>query len=158
MSSSDVCSTLGSRDALAKTPPHFPETSSRPALILGDSGWSKQDLGFEESGKLTTFPNEFPESRVRPLRSEIWAENGQFCHNGTSGKTAHTRPSRNTPFSRTPCCSIAIVDQSGDSGHNPGLDGRRKVPFHCPFMNDFSAEENVAPELGWKADNRRFGC
>ena len=147
MSSSDVCSTLGSRDVLAKTP-YFPETSSRPALILGDSGWSKQDLGFEGSGKLTTFPNEFPESRVRPLRSEIWAENGQFCHNGTSGKTAHTRPSRNTPFSRTPCCSIAIVDQSGDSGHNPGLDGRAKSAVSSPTYERFLGRGKLSAGIG----------
>jgi hypothetical protein len=46
-----VRSTRGSRDAIAKTP-YFLETISCPALILGDSCSSKQDLGFDESGKL----------------------------------------------------------------------------------------------------------
>jgi hypothetical protein len=72
-----VETTHAAQGSVAKTP-YSPETISCPALILGDSGWSKQDLGFDGSGKLTTFPNEFPESRVKPLRSEIKAENGRF--------------------------------------------------------------------------------
>src|SRR6266702_1196681 len=33
---------------------------------------------------------------------------------------------------------------------------RRKLPFHRPFTNDFSAEEKRSPRIGFRLDNERF--
>ena len=66
------------------------------------------------------------------------------------------KPPRNTPLFRNTRCLATISGESGDSGHNPSLEGRAKNAFHRPFTNDFSAEENVAPDLDSGFDKGRF--
>jgi hypothetical protein len=66
------------REVESLRPPIFLETISCPALILGDSSRSKRGLGFDESGKITTIPNDFRESLRRCPRFDFRADNGRF--------------------------------------------------------------------------------
>jgi hypothetical protein len=45
--------------------------------------------------------------------------------------------------------SRVILDESGDSGHNPSLDGRAKIAVSSPIYERFLGRgKNIAPELG----------
>jgi hypothetical protein len=65
------------RDRVAKTP-YFPETISCLARILGETGDSGYNLGWDGDGKMATIPNEFRESSWRVSRIEIRADNRRF--------------------------------------------------------------------------------
>ena len=110
------------REVRSLRPPYFLETISCPPVIMGETGDSGHRPGWDRTGKMTTFPNEFRESYWRVTRFKIRAENGRIQIRIMLGnEAAHVQPwldetpatdtNTHTLLSQDPTCNRRMVPE-----------------------------------------------
>jgi len=65
--------------------------------------------------------------------------------------SCHAKPPRNTPLFQNTRCLAMIPGESGDSGHNPGLDGRAKIALSFPIHEQFLGGGKKSPQISIQA-------
>src|SRR6267143_18563 len=73
------------REGRSLRPPYFPETISCIAMIMGETGQSGHNPGWDGLAEMATIPNEFRESPSEFPRFKIRANNGRICSERTRG-------------------------------------------------------------------------